>query len=252
MSPLQDHAGRFSDLSRCGVGCDFSEKLRKKRKAFKKMLSPFVFIKAKTAGFFNKPAKTALLAVLTFLIVISGFFAWRWAKGQSLEAGSNDGKWKHFSEDRFGFQMDYPRYWKADHAYERYAAGMLDLDLNNKKKGTGSGCGFEYIDVKIFVGNKDEAGRANDLKSQLYREIETIKNSGKADLVEKIDVEGMNVYKVKSDAPTLSLNGSCPGPLYLIDTGGKAFVYIFAGMGEGAKERWEMESKRIISSIKTD
>jgi hypothetical protein len=215
----------------------------------------FLSLKTKTVGSDSLSVRIFSWFVLLFLVFTTGFFFLRFVKAEPIEAESGTQKWKNFSENRFGFAMDYPSNWGIDHAYDRYAAGMLNIDLNNKKNGWNSECGPGYVDLRIFVGSEPGIGTKDsgaDLKSQLYREIEMIKNSGNAELVENMNIEGKNAFKIKSDAPTLSLNGRCPGPLYLVDRSGKSFVYIFAGTGSDAKEIGEKIVRQIISSIKTD
>lgn len=202
----------------------------------------------------DKRFRTASWIILAVFIVAAGAFLWHCVKVEPIEAESAAKKWKNFSEERFGFSMDYPPGWDIDRAYDRYAAGMLNIDLNNKKNGRNAGCGPEYIDLRIFIGDKPKdvaANSGNDLKSRLYQEIEMIKNSGNADLVENMNIEGKNAFKIKSDAPTLSLNGRCPGPLYLVDAG-DAFVYVFAGTGSEARDLGEKIAGQIIASIGTD
>jgi hypothetical protein len=214
----------------------------------------FFALKTKMNELAGKPARLIPWIILAVLIVAAGCFFWHYVKVEPIEAEGAVKKWKNFSEDRFGFKMAYPADWNIGRDYDRYADGMLDIDLNNKKNGRRAECGSRYIDLRIFIGDKPEAEAENsgsDLKSQLFREIEMIKNSGNADLVESLDIEGKSAFKIKSDAPTLSLNGRCPGPLYLLDTD-SMFVYIFAGTGNEARDLGEKMVEQIISSIKVD
>lgn len=208
--------------------------------------------------FANKLAgrRTRAIFWMIFLVMIAaaGYFFWNFIKAEPIEAEDEIKKWKVLSETRFGLKMDYPSNWDIRQDYDKYAAGMLNVDLNNKKNGSGAECGSRYVDLRIFIGNKPESGAENsgsDLLSQLYREIEMIKNSGNDDLVESMKIEGKSAFKIKSDAPTLSLNGRCPGPLYLVDTK-NSFIYIFAGTGSDARETGEKAVEKIIASINID
>lgn len=186
-----------------------------------------------------------------FVAAIAAASVWFYHKAEPTEAQADAWEWKGFKEERFNFSLRYPISWALDFAYDRYAPGLLGVDINNKKKGRQSGCGAGYVDFRILVGEKPEAKefQENDLKSQLFNETEMIKNSGNADLVELMGTEGKSVYKIKSEAPTLSLKGFCSGPLYLIDDDSGRFAYIFAGYGEDAKEFGEGLAKQIIASI---
>ncbi|MCX6758513.1 MAG: hypothetical protein NTX14_02295 [Candidatus Nealsonbacteria bacterium] len=118
----------------------------------------FLSLKTKTIGSDSLPVRIFSRVVLLFLVLATGFFFLRFVKAEPIEAESGTQKWKNFSENRFGFAMDYPSNWGIDHAYDRYAAGMLDIDLNNKKNGWNSECGPEYVDLRIFVGSEPGIG----------------------------------------------------------------------------------------------
>ena len=52
-----------------------------------------------------------------------------------------------------------------------------------------------------------------------------------------------------ADGPTLSLNGSCGGPLYIFETESGYFAYIFTGYGSSAASTSNDAIQKIISSI---
>jgi hypothetical protein len=88
----------------------------------------FLSLKTKTVGSDSLSVRIFSWFVLLFLVFSTGFFFLRFVKAEPIEAESGTQKWKNFSENRFGFAMDYPSNWGIDHAYDRYAAGMLNIE----------------------------------------------------------------------------------------------------------------------------
>lgn len=201
----------------------------------------------------------AIAAIAGLFLVSAGSCAWQYWHLTPARAASDSQKWKGFEEDFYGFTMRYPSAWSIDYDYDRYAKGLMHIALDNKpakkQKTQSAVCAPDAVDLHFFVGYKPQTESETggpDLKSQLYREIELIKDSGNFDLVESLNINNKEAFKVKSDDPTLSLNGVCAGPLYLIDLGGNAFAYIFAGMGSDARVSGEETIRQMISSMKID
>jgi hypothetical protein len=162
------------------------------------------------------------------------------------------GSIRDFKESYCGIFLQYPFDWAITSDYSRYSPGICDIGLNNKKCWVGfSECKSDCVDIKIFVGKEPASDQANDLGAQLYRQLQIIKLSDNKDLVERIDVAGIRVFKVKSTAPTAALNGACAGPLYAFESNSGYFVYIFSGFGNKISYAAGEETvKQIIASIK--
>lgn len=197
--------------------------------------------------------KTGIILAALIVLVSAGMGVYS-RQFKPTPADADMTVWKGFQENTFGFAMRYPEKWAFDYSYDHYAKGLMDIDINNKKNTENGRCVPDYIDLKIFVGNAPaeiDQG-ATDLKNQLYRETELIKSSGNTNLVETMSINDNSVFKIKSEAPTLSLNGICPGPLYLIDASNQTFIYVFAGLGEGAKTKEGKIINQIVASMKID
>jgi len=138
---------------------------------------------------------------------------------------------ENFSLTEHGFSMQYPAGWSIKSGWARYAPNILDIELNNNKCWLGyTECRADCIDIRIFSGKNSDNNQNANLGSQLYTQMQAIKSSDKKEMVEKIDINGLTVYKVNSNGPTQALNGACSGPLYAFETN-DSFVYIFAGFG---------------------
>lgn len=157
---------------------------------------------------------------------------------------------ENFSLTEHGFSMQYPAGWSIKSGWARYAPNILDVELNNNKCWLGyTECRADCIDIRIFSGKNSANNQGTDLGSQLYAQMQAIKSSDKKEMVEKIDVNGLTVYKINSTGPTKALNGACPGLLYAFETNG-SFVYIFSGLGANFSfTAGDNLVKKLISSI---
>jgi len=125
----------------------------------------------------------------------------------------------------------------------------MNVDIVNKKcKNYTGDCAADCADIRIFIGGVPNSD-SSQLFVQLYEDALAVKDTDNPDLVRKMDISGKTVYKIMNDQPTLSLNGSCAGPLYIFDAGNNKFVYIFAGYGANAAESGEQTVQKIISSL---
>ena len=191
----------------------------------------------------------AISILLGAIILVGvGTFALKYFRIMGADASSSV---KYFRETAHGFEMQYPTDWSIASGYGRYAAGLLDIELNNNKCWIGyTDCRADCVDIRIFAGKKPDSDQGADLGAQLYRQAQTAKIANNKDLVEQMDIGGKKVTKIKSTAPTQALNGSCGGPLYIYETDSGTFVYIFSGFGSNMSySAGEDTVKQIISSI---
>ncbi|MFA6376892.1 MAG: hypothetical protein WCX69_05850 [Candidatus Paceibacterota bacterium] len=167
------------------------------------------------------------------------------------KAQANPEKLKNFRENKYGFLMDYPFGWSLDVSYDYYAKGLMNADLNNKKcESKAKQCNADCADIRILAGKKPLAGEGLGLLSQLYEDFMMVRDfSGTSALVTVLEINSKKVFKVDDDALTLTLNGICPGPLYVFETDSGCFVYIFAGYGAKAAADNSGTIEKIISSI---
>lgn len=145
--------------------------------------------------------------------------------------------------------MSYPAHWALDANYNRYAAGIFSAELNNKKCGGRNGeCAVECVDMRMLVAKKPLEGQGDSLLIQLYEDFMMVRDFSISPLVEEISLNSKKIFQVKHDGPTLALNGTCPGPLYVFGTG-DYFVYVFAGYGADAA-RADNQIREIVDSIR--
>lgn len=145
--------------------------------------------------------------------------------------------------------LEYPGNYSFNVGYDRYAKGLLSVDVVDKKcSGAAGECNANCVDVRIFVGGRPDSD-SNQLFIQLYEDMLAVKDTDNPELVQKTDISGKTVYKILNEAPTLSLNGSCGGPLYIFDAGAGYFAYVFAGYGADATIYGETTVQKIISSF---
>lgn len=187
---------------------------------------------------------------VSFVLVFLSMGFWQFSRGYLMGAQASLAARQTFVDPGRRFFMSYPSGWSMKPGYDRYAQGLMNIDLNNGRCLSFAGsCAADCVDLRILAGSKSESGTSSDLKGQLFTQSEVIKNSGNADLVEIMDIAGKKVYKIKSEAPTRSLTGACSGPLYLIDADADRYVYVFAGMGGNAKEAGGKVIEEILTSI---
>ncbi|MCU0653703.1 MAG: hypothetical protein MUD10_05600 [Candidatus Pacebacteria bacterium] len=189
-------------------------------------------------------AGTAVVAVVCFGFSLFSNFG---------RAEAENSKWKSFSEKNYGFSTEYPGSWSFEVGYDRYAPGLINAEITNKKCGSFSkSCNADCVDLRILSGKNPQGTATSALFIQLYENFQAVKSSHNAEMVNKMDLGGKTVYKVMSSAPTLSLNGACGGPLYIFETDAGYFAYVFAGLGERAAANEEAVVEKIISSIKVN
>lgn len=147
--------------------------------------------------------------------------------------------------------MSYPANWSLEIGYDRYAKGLMNADIVNKKCGyVPAQCGADCVDAMILVGKKPASGQTSGLPTQLYEDFMMARDfSSASPLVKTLDIGPRKVYKVDDNALTLALNGSCSGPLYIFETDSGYFVYVFAGYGADAAGSNTQTIEKIISSI---
>jgi hypothetical protein len=192
-------------------------------------------------------SKHRLAALACAVLVLAGAGLLVLRQPGFLNAQTDGSKWKSFSETRFGLSLDYPQSWSFDVGYDRYAKGLINVDIVNKKCGAGA-CAAGCVDVRVFAGGKPDNG-SSQLFIQLYEDMLAVKDTDNPELVQKIDIDEKTVYKILNEQPTLSLNGTCAGPLYVFDAGNGNFVYVFAGYGAQARPAGEETVRQIISSL---
>ena len=194
--------------------------------------------------------KHKIVSILICMVILAcaGFFTLKYFRIMGADASSSV---KYFQVADHGFEMQYPTDWSIASGYGRYAAGLLDVELNNKKCWIGyTECRADCVDIRIFAGKKPASGQGSGLGAQLYQQAQTAKAADNKDLVEQMDMGGKKVTKIKSTAPTQALNGACAGPLYIYEADSGTFVYIFSGYGSGVSfAAGEDMVKQIISSI---
>jgi hypothetical protein len=190
-----------------------------------------------------------VISMICCAAVIAGAGFWILNHPAFLRAQVDESEWKNFSEKRFGLSLDYPRSWSFDVGYDRYSKGLVNVDIVNKKCGGSPGaCAADCVDIRVFAGGQPTAG-SSQLFIQLYEDMLAVKDTDNPELVQKLDIGGKTVYKILNEAPTLSLNGSCAGPLYIFDAGTGYFAYVFAGYGADAASSGEETVKKVISSL---
>ncbi len=189
----------------------------------------------------------AISVMIMLAILAAGGFT-LFSRANSSKAASDSSKWKTFKEDAYGFLVGYPGSWSLDVSYDRYAPGLMNADLTNKKCGFNpKECAVDCVDMRILVGKKPESGSAPGLLGQLYEDFMMVRDFSTASLISTLDMAPKKVFEVASDAPTQSMTGSCGGPLYVFETD-TDFVYVFAGYGSDAATNAATVEK-IISSI---
>jgi hypothetical protein len=196
--------------------------------------------------------RLGMLAGLAALAVITAFGAWLifWfgssgRTGVSVEARN----WKNFKEDIYGLSIDYPAGWAFDINYDRYAAGLMGVEMNNKKCDLNSGrCDAGCADVRVLIGKKPENGQGQGLFTQLYEDFMMVRDFSTASLVNTLDLTPKKVFRVDNGAVTAALNGACSGPFYVFEIDSGHFAYVFAGYGAGAAAVTG-EVEKIIKSI---
>ncbi len=197
------------------------------------------------AMIFTRTAVSLLCGVL--LAAAAGFVAF-WHPG-FLRAQIENPVWKNFSEQKYGLSLQYPGNSSFNVGYDRYAAGLINVDIVGKNcSNTASECAAACADIRIFIGSQP-SGNSSQLFIQLYEDMLGVKDTNNPELVQKLNIGGKAVYKVLNEAPTLSLNGACGGPLYVFDAGNGYFAYIFAGYGAEAATAGEETVQKIISSL---
>ena len=190
-----------------------------------------------------------VISIICCAAIIAGAGAWILNHPAFLRAQVDESEWKNFSEKRVGLSLDYPRSWSFDLGYDRYSKGLVNVDIVNKKCGGSSGaCAADCVDIRVFAGGQPTAG-SSQLFIQLYEDMLAVKDTNNPELVQKLDIGDKIVYKILNEAPTLSLNGSCAGPLYIFDSRSGYFVYIFAGYGADAASSGEETVEKVISSL---
>ena len=181
------------------------------------------------------------------MVISAGF--WFFNNSDFLQAKSGDNEWKNFKEDVYGLSIDYPADWSFDINYDRYADGLMGVELNNKKCDLNSGqCGVNCADVRVLIGKKPESGEGQGLFTQLYEDFMMVRDFSTASLVSTLDFAPKKVFKVDNSAVTMALNGACAGPFYVFETDSGYFAYVFAGYGAGASDA-TARVEEIISSI---
>ena len=195
-------------------------------------------------------SKHKVLSIVVGIIVLAGAgFSLFWFSNHT-EAEANSSKWKNFSETNFGFSMDYPGSWSFGASYDRYANGLIDVALSNKKcVSIVDACAADCVDVRVLAGKKPEGSSTPALFVQLYEDLLGIKDTNNPELVQKIEIGGKTVYKVLKEGPTLSLNGKCGGPLYIFETDAGYFAYVFTGLGTNAATASKDTIEKMIASM---
>lgn len=185
--------------------------------------------------------------LLALAVAAAGFWFFRYSNFS--QAQTDSAKWKNFKEEVYGLSVDYPANWSFDINYDRYAAGLMGVELNNKKCNLNSGqCNADCADIRVLIGKKPNGGQTPGLFTQLYEDFMMVRDFSSAALVNTLDLNSKKVFKVASDAPTLALTGGCAGPLYVFQTDSDYFVYVFAGYGNNAAGVTG-DVEKIISSI---
>ena len=191
--------------------------------------------------------KKTLIAGAVFLgLVFCAVFLL--AKQAQTQASDDWSKWKNFNEDIYGLSIDYPAGWTADVNYDRYAPGIISAELNNKKCGAKNQCGSDCVDVRVLVAKKPVNGQGQGLLLQFYEDFMMVRDFSISPLVSEVELDSKKIFQVESGAPTLALNGACPGPLYVFETDSGYFAYVFAGYGTNAVADGEV--RKIIDSVK--
>lgn len=194
-------------------------------------------------------SKHRLATLACFVFVLAGAGCLILRQPGFLNAQTNDSSWKSFTEKRYGVSLDYPQNYSFDVGYDRYAKGLMNIDIVSKTCATlAGGCAADCADIRIFIGGAPDNG-SNQLFVQLYEDALAVKDTDNPGLVQKMEIGGRTVYKILNDQPTLSLNGSCAGPLYIFDVGNGKFAYVFAGYGANAAASGEQTVQKIISSL---
>jgi len=73
--------------------------------------------------------------------------------------------------------------WAFDIGYDRYAPGLMDIALVDKK--CTSACPADCVDIRIFAGAKP-TNTSNQLFIQLYENAIAVKDTNNPDLVQKL------------------------------------------------------------------
>jgi hypothetical protein len=202
----------------------------------------------KIMGLISKHKIVSILLAIAVL-GLAGFWL-LWSLG-AINVKADDSKLKNFTENEYGFSMSYPANWSLDVGYDRYAKGLMNANIANKKCGFGlAQCDSDCVDARILIGKKPASGQTSGLLTQLYEDFMMARDfSNASPLVKTLDIGSRKVYKVDDNALTLALNGSCSGPLYIFETNSGYFVYVFAGYGANAASGNSQTIEKIISSI---
>jgi hypothetical protein len=182
------------------------------------------------------------------ILAVAGFGLFWFSNSTKAEADNS--KWKTFSENNYGFSLDYPGNWSFGASYDRYAQGLIDVEMTNRKCGSiAKICAADCIDFRVLAGKIPEGSVSQALFVQLYEDLLAVKDTNNPELVQKMEIGGKTVYKVLAEGPTLSLNGECGGPLYIFETDTGYFAYVFTGLGENLVNASKETIEKIISSI---
>ena len=179
----------------------------------------------------------ALVAAAVFLLV-------KQAQSQPFFGA----EWKDFRENTLGVSFVYPSNWNLAANYDRYAPGIFSAEMDNKKCASAPGkCASECVDLRILAAKKPLDGRGDSLVVQLYEDFMMVRDFSVSSLVAEINSGSKKVFRVDHGGPTLALNGTCSGPLYLFEAG-DYFVYVFAGYGDAVADP-AGRTEKIIDSI---
>jgi hypothetical protein len=189
------------------------------------------------------------LAVFAVIVAAAFWLLFRFGRGGFFQANADSQEWKNFKENTYGLSIDYPAGWLLDTNYDRYAPGLMGVELSNKKCGFNSEkCNAGCIDVTILIGKKNSNEQVSGLFTQLYEDFMMVRDFSAASIVSTLDLNPKKVFKVASDAPTMALTGACAGPFYVFETDSGYFAYVFAGYGaDSAGDSKNVE--KIIDSI---
>ena len=191
-----------------------------------------------------------LFSVVAGIIILAGAgFSLFWFSYRT-EAEADNSKWKNFSETEYGLSMDYLGNWSFGASYDRYAKGLIDVALSNRKcQSIVEGCSADCVDIRVLAGKTPEGSSPQALFVQLYEDLLAVKDTNNPELVQKMDIGGKTVYKVLAEGPTLSMNGKCGGPLYIFETRAGYFAYVFTGLGSNAANASKDMIEKMIASI---
>jgi len=185
--------------------------------------------------------------LIAFSVFLALVFTSAWILIGQAQTGQGQDKWKNFQENIYGFSMEYPANWALAVDYDRYAPGIISAELKNKKCAKSGQCAGDCVDVRVLAAKKPIDGQGAGLPVQLYEDFMMVRDFSISPLVAEIELDSRKIFKVESGDPTLALNGTCAGPLYVFESG-DYFVYVFAGYGADAAGADE-QTREIINSI---